>query len=254
MRVTTGLGAEITALPSATAVGGPTDRLAIPANPRPLPGPVRWRGTADGAGRSRSRSGFDQSRSDRQWSDRDESDQQLHALRQEADRYGSERTGTGRYRGSREWSDRDRFTSSSSRGFPPPLRLRAPRAPVTPVPEPAETSLFDPDVDPTPLFTATEYVAIGDSPLYQFVAEFIGVGDGLLVTELAEPVAPVGPRAEFEVAEEKVPADEAELDSPVEGSDLGGGKHRDGWRVAGHQPSVDGSPRSARRSPRHRAA
>jgi hypothetical protein len=226
--------------------------------------------------------------------------------------------------------------------------------------------------DPTPLFTATEYVAVGDSPLYQFVAEYIAEGDlpaaqgdllgvegdllagesseslaledvasseattaeyalpeyevpeyegteypvsqysvpqfavpdwavpdwavpGLAVAEASIPAVPetemttdsvavpgvdelldplewAAPDVEvdayetaayeadaYDVAAYDAPTVEMGLESFVEvpeasEENLESGKHCDGWRVAGHRPSVDAGRRSAERSPRHRAA
>jgi hypothetical protein len=216
--------------------------------------------------------------------------------------------------------------------------------------------------DPTPLFTATEYVAVGDSPLYQFVAEYIAEGDlpaaqgdllgvegdllagesseslelegvasseaavaeyevaeypvsqysvpefavpefalpdlavpGVAFTEASIPAVPetemttdsvavpgvdelldplewAAPDVEvdayetaayeadaYDVAAYDAPTVEMGLESFVEvpeasEENLESGKHCDGWRVAGHRPSVDAGRRSAERSPRHRAA
>src|SRR3954454_4361173 len=182
----------------------------------------------EGVHRSQSRSSSDPA--DRQWSDRDRLTQQeidrRHALRYEADpepadryaadryatdRYAADRHATNRYpadryRGSRQWSDRDRRTAppdgSVGRLEPrpragAPLRLRAPAAPIALVSEtvpavtPGSASPIEGGGDPTPLYTDTENVAEGNSPLYQFVAEFIATGDSLLYQEVAEALAPV---------------------------------------------------------------
>lgn len=293
MRVTLGLGATTTAVPPSAAVGGATYPQAIQVNPRPLPGPGRWVGTAEGARRSRSHSGVAPPGSDRHWSDRDDVDPgsgRADSARTVV-RSGSARPEADRYRGSRQWSDRDGTdrdrndewiarpgalygTPPITRGsFPPPLRLRAPGARVTPalsarpvIPArapsavPAGAPIGD-DSDPTPLFTATEYVAVGDSPLYQYVAELIAVGDALPGTGVTEPPAPVNPPVDSMVPAAPVPSAAAphfqasDLQGSVQpSSDLDGGKHRDEWRVAGQRSAIDGSRRSNRRSPRHRAA
>ncbi len=128
-----------------------------------------------------------------------------------AAREGSERAGADRYRGTRQWSDRSGSDHDRSgpwierpaalyatpprrpAGFASPPRsgglalpMSAP-APIAPARAP-RTPASDTG-DPTPLFTATEYVAIGDSPLYRVVAELIAVGDGGPTTEVPEPPA-----------------------------------------------------------------
>jgi hypothetical protein len=179
--------------------------------------------------------------------------------------------------------------------------------------------------DPTPLFTATEYVAVGDSPLYQLVAEFIAIGDGpsdqdtrptalddLLDQdaiwpialddlqsrqELTRPIVTDDIRVYREVTAPSVPAVQplavpssrarrAQLRAPqvpphaspvrvaqpniqvqpssvrpssvrsasVRSAELPSGRHRDGWRVAGHLSGAESARRSAARAPRHRAA
>jgi hypothetical protein len=118
--------------------------------------------------------------------------------------------------------------------------------------------------DPTPLFTATEYVSIGDSPLYQVVAEFIAAGDSLLGQDTAGslPVAAAAPIAVAPVPPTPVtstPAPPARVSAPLASvppapDDLPSGRHRDGWRVAGHRSPAESGRRSATRSPRHRAA
>lgn len=308
MRVTLGLGATTTAVPPSAAVGGARYPQAIQANPRPLPGPSRWVGTAEGARRSRPRPGVDPSGNHRQWSDRDDVEPGA-ARRPETDRpgVGSDRPGVGRpaadhrpgsdhrqqsdpsgsdrYRGSRQWSDRDasdrdrndewiarpgalygtRPTTRAS--SPPPLRLRAPGVRVTPVVParpviptrapsvvPAGMPISD-DSDPTPLFTATEFVAVGDSPLYQYVAELIAVGEALPSTDGTESPAPVNPPG-VGLAPETRPSGlpRSQMQGTAAQDSVDGGKHRDERRVAGHRSAVDGSHRSRGRSPRHRAA
>lgn len=301
MRVTTGLGAMGTTVsPSPGAVRA---RAVTQVGPvAPVSGSGRWSGTAEGARRSRVRS---ERESRPQWSapdavDWDELDRR-HALRYELDQDDAER-----YRGSRQWSDREQFASDgsssgrrqSNRTGSAPVSLRPARGRLPAGPPngggmdrssgPVASSLPVGD-DPTPLFTATEYVAVGDSPLYQFVAEFIATGDELLGQDVgriaaadqqpyreltesmtsghrsADPVlealrspapvppislapAPVAPIVVRPVAVRPAPVESmADMDFP-------GGRHRDGWRVAGHRSSAESGRRSAARTPRHRAA
>jgi hypothetical protein len=229
----------------------------------------------------------------------------LHRLDQDDDRddYAPGRYETGRYddqyRGTRQWSDREQFASSDDgsgrlrgRAGSPPVSLRPPRRPISSTepsagPAPDRTSSLPTGDDPTPLFTATEYVAIGDSPLYQFVADFIAIGDQLLnqesrlasldvsidtrlyheVTEalsapvVAQPpvVAPAALVAPTPVIAPSAVVEPAPVPGPVAAVivpalEFSGGRHRDGWRVAGHRPAVESGRRSAGRTPRHRAA
>jgi len=253
-----------------------------------------------------------------------------------ADRAAGDRYGSDRYRGSsRQWSDRDWSTSSTDRpgAFPTtmprsrggsagPVSLRAPRVPAVPPLSPASLSprSTDPVVptraarlaagplpalvpvgeDPTPLFTATEYVAAGESPLYQLVAEFIAIGDSLPDQDVTQPIVIDDSRVYREAAEPSEPAVQpvavpvspvrrSQLRAPqvltpevqasqvraaepylraqpssvrptsmqpssVRSAELPSGRHRDGWRVAGHLSAAESGRRSAARAPRHRAA
>lgn len=318
MRVTTGLGAMGTT--SAPSVGGVPGRTATQLEPGSS-APGRWSGTADGLRRSRSGRG-------QQWTAMSELDweelDRRHALRYEIDQsehhdhldqdddqddYAPGRYETGRYddqyRGTRQWSDREQFASSDdgsgrlrSRAGAAPVSLRPPRRPLSSADPSAvqpldRASSLPTGDDPTPLFTATEYVAIGDSPLYQFVADFIAIGDQLLsqesglpaldlsidtrlyheVTEaLSAPVvaqpSPAGPAPVEMPAAVVVPTPVVASAAVVEPAPVPGplaavvvpavefseGRHRDGWRVAGHRPAVESGRRSAGRAPRHRAA
>jgi len=298
MRVTTGLGAMDVAVPP--AVGRVRGRTATQA--APLPGPVaeRWSGTAEGARRSRARSerGLGPRWSGRDGVDWDEVDRR-HALRYETDqddtaelmigraaagRYETGRSpadpdGSDRYRGSRQWSDREQFAApdDGSRFRPGthrgsvPVSLRAPRG-VASAPSsagsaalyPAEALSTQPVMDdPTPLFTATEYVAIGDSPLYQFVAEFIATGDDLISSVAVAPApvaptpvrpAPVAPAAALASVRSAPVVVRSLAVGPGADADFPGGRHRDGWRVAGHRSAAESGRRSDGRAPRHRAA
>jgi hypothetical protein len=250
---------------------------------------------------------IDRDEVDRDSIHRDEVDRR-HALRYEVDQDDADR-----YRGSRQWSDREQFAAERGNdgpGVPPrnlrgsaPVSLRRPRerrpaarpdvhAETDPAREPL-TPLLPVGEDPTPLFTATEYVAVGDSPLFQFVAEFIAIGDDLLGRDVGRIIA-ADARAHRQPAEpmvsgrrsadplldqprpSAVPAPVAVLpvatpvavapivrrvpavrSAPVEAmtdADFPGGRHRDGWRVAGHRSAIDSGRRSAVRGPRHRAA
>src|SRR5690349_19904293 len=81
MRVTIGLGASTTAVPPSAAADAPAVRPALQPSPRPLPGTVRWRGTAEGLRRPRDRYGPDQLGGDQQLADREAP----HARRCEAE-------------------------------------------------------------------------------------------------------------------------------------------------------------------------
>jgi hypothetical protein len=218
----------------------PTETWVQPAVERPA---ARWNGTAAQLRRSRPPS---LSVRDQRWSLAEQAPIDWDELdRRHAGRYEPEPS-PGGYRAS-QWSDRDEAvypversgpypgTLPSSRGAAGPVALRAPRSPDAADafgPEPA-AALPD-GLDPTPLFTATEYVAVGDSPLYQFVAEFIATGDRLLAQE--------------------VPPSVLDEPLPAPGPARSGGRHQDGWRVAGHRSGTESSRRSSGRTPRHRAA
>ncbi|HST81087.1 MAG TPA: hypothetical protein VLL08_05075 [Kineosporiaceae bacterium] len=192
MRVTSGLGAVTTDVSPPVAAGRPSYLSAPQTGPRPLPGPGRWTGTAASLRRTTDYPGAEE---DEVTWPQDDRQQMLRSMAdREADHHG--------YRGTRQWSDRE--TSDRNRSGPWAGHPGGPVGPVGPIPRgpggfagprrglsglptdavghapatmPRGMPVLD-DSDPTPLYTATEYVAVGDSPLYQVVAELIAVGDG----------------------------------------------------------------------------
>jgi hypothetical protein len=204
MRVTSGLGAVTTDVSPSVAVDRPTYPSPAQAGPRPLPGPGRWIGTAASLRRTTDYPGVDED--EVMWSP-DDRQQMLRSMAarefdREADRHGIDRSARDLYRGTRQWSDRE--ASDRNRSGPWANRPGGPVGPVGPIPRgpggfagprrslpvppldavnhaaatmPRGMPVLD-GSDPTPLYTATEYVAVGDSPLYQVVAQLIAVGDG----------------------------------------------------------------------------